>query len=317
MPDLITLGETMVLFYPLTGGTLRHAPLFAKTAAGAESNVAIAFTRLGGSAGWISRVGDDEFGRFVVAFVRGEGVDTRGVRVDPERQTGCFFKYRRPDGRVEVEYYRRDSAASRLEPADVEEACFEGARLLHLTGITPALGPGCRAALERAMDIAAARGMEICFDPNLRRKLWDLEEARQVIRPLAARAHVVVATREECRLLWGARDTRDAARRLLDAGARVALIKLGAEGAYFEDRDGRSFHTPALEMRHVQDPVGAGDGFAAGFLYGRLAGWRAPETVRLAVTVGALAVGADGDTEGYPDLETVQALWRGRSDVSR
>ncbi len=91
MPDLITLGETMVLFYPLSGGTLRHAPLFAKTAAGAESNVAIAFTRLGGNAGWISRVGDDEFGRFVVAFIRGEGVDTRCVRVDPDRQTGCFW----------------------------------------------------------------------------------------------------------------------------------------------------------------------------------------------------------------------------------
>ncbi len=317
MPDLITLGETMVLFYPLTGGALRYAPVFAKTAAGAESNVAIAFTRLGGSAGWISRVGDDEFGRFVTGFVRGEGVDTSRVRVDPGHQTGCFFKHRRPDGRVEINYYRRNSAASFLGPADVDEAYFEGARLLHLTGVTPALGSACREALERAMDVAAARGLEICFDPNLRRKLWPLEEAREVIRPLAARAHIVMATLDECRLLWGAREAADAAQRLLDAGARMALVKLGAQGAYFEDRSGRSFHTPPLAVRQVTDPVGAGDGFAGGFLYARLAGYDLPQAVRLAVTVGGLAVGAAGDTEGYPDLRTVHALWQGRSDISR
>ncbi len=218
---------------------------------------------------------------------------------------------------MEVEYYRRYSAASRLEPADVDEGYFENARLLHLTGITPALGPACRAALERAMDIAAARGMEICFDPNLRRKLWSLEQARQVIRPLAARAHIVLATLEECRLLWGARDTQDAAARLLAAGARVALIKLGEKGAYYEDRTGRAFHTPALAVPRVKDPVGAGDGFAAGFLYGRSAGWKASEAVRLAVTVGGLAVGAAGDTEGYPDLRSVHALWRGQEDIRR
>src|ERR671928_1868265 len=114
MPDVIALGETMVLLVAEQPGPLREATTFRRHIAGAESNVAIGLCRLGHSAGWISRVGDDEFGRAVVLRIRGEGVDTSRVALDPRARTGVFFRERREVGPIEVVYYRAGSAASRL-----------------------------------------------------------------------------------------------------------------------------------------------------------------------------------------------------------
>src|SRR5919199_2306027 len=137
--DVVSLGETMVLLVAEQPGPLREATTFRRHVAGAESNVAIGVVRLGHSAGWISRVGDDEFGRAVVFRVRGEGVDTSRVVHDPRARTGVFFRERRESGPIEVVYYRADSAASRLAPADLDPEYIGSAPLPHLTGVPPAL----------------------------------------------------------------------------------------------------------------------------------------------------------------------------------
>jgi 2-dehydro-3-deoxygluconokinase len=308
MPELITLGETLILFSPESDGPLRYVERFQRRAAGAESNVAIGVARLGHTAGWISRLGDDEFGRYILTSLRGEGVDVSQVRLDLEHPTAVMFRERGLMGRVNVIYYRRGSAASHLAPGDLDPAYFRGARLLHLTGITPALSANCRAAVYHAIELARDHGLIVSFDPNLRLKLWPLTEARQVLRDLSGRADLVFVGLEEGETLFECQGEEALATAILNAGAKVAVIKLGKRGAYLRTAQ-ESLQIPAHPVPRVVDPVGAGDGFDAGFLAGWLKGWGWQECLRLGALVGALAVTVPGDVEGYPDMAQVQAYW--------
>src|SRR3712207_1721819 len=130
----------MVLVVPTAAGRLRHATNVALSVGGAESNVAIALSRLGIPASWISALGDDELGELVLHRVRAEGVDTRAVRRVPDRPTGLYLR-EEVAGALRVYYYRRGSAASTLAPGAFDPAVLEGASFLHLTGITGALSP--------------------------------------------------------------------------------------------------------------------------------------------------------------------------------
>nr|MDQ3588680.1 sugar kinase [Actinomycetota bacterium] len=170
-PFVVTIGETMVALVAEDAGPLRHAFRFQRRAAGAESNVAIGLARLGVSAGWVSRVGDDELGRYVCAAVRGEDVDVSHVELDPDRPTGIMIKELRPVGKSRVLYYRSGSAASALSPQTLPTTYLQQARHPHLTGITPALSPSCAdAALTAARTVAEAGGT-VSFDVNLRSQL--------------------------------------------------------------------------------------------------------------------------------------------------
>src|SRR5687768_10368379 len=157
--DVVTLGEAMIVMVPDRVGLLRNATRFERFVAGAESNVAIGLARLGHSVGFVTRVGDDEFGRTILATLRGEGIDVAHVRVDPAAPTGLFFKERRKPGETRALYYRAGSAASLLAPEDVPEDYIRDSRCLHLTGITPALSRSCRATIDRAIDIAREAGV--------------------------------------------------------------------------------------------------------------------------------------------------------------
>ena len=112
--DVVTIGETMVLFTPVNNGPIRYAQQWTRSFGGAESNFAIGLSRLGHKAGWISRIGDDEFGRSLLTFVRGEGVDVSKVTIDENAQTGVFFKEVKTEDDISVYYYRHNSAASKM-----------------------------------------------------------------------------------------------------------------------------------------------------------------------------------------------------------
>lgn len=142
--DVVTFGETMILMNPQESGSLKYVNQFTKQIGGAESNFAIALTRLGFKTGWISRLGKDSFGDYMEAFIRGEGVDVSQIKRDKNYPTGLMFKERYELGETKVYYYRHDSAASKLQPEDLNEEYISQAKYLHLTGITPALSPSCR-----------------------------------------------------------------------------------------------------------------------------------------------------------------------------
>jgi 2-dehydro-3-deoxygluconokinase len=305
MLDLVTLGETMVLLLAEQPGPMREATTFRRHIAGAECNVAVGLTRLGHSAGWISRVGDDEFGRAVVFRIRGEGVDTSRVIADPDAPTGLMVRERRDVGPIDLVYYRRGSAASRLSPADLDPAYLRDAKFLHLTGITPALSESCRKTVFEAADMARAAGVQVTLDPNYRSKLWSGDDFRRVLRDLAARCDILLPGVEEAELLTGESDPEVAARDLQGLGPTCVVLKLGARGALAVADDQR-IHEPALRLERIVDPVGAGDAFAAGFLSGLLRGFDMAGALRLANRCGALAMCAPGDMESLPRRAEVE-----------
>jgi 2-dehydro-3-deoxygluconokinase len=174
-PALVTLGETMALFSSDRVGPLRHAATMRVGIAGAESNVAIGVRRLGHPAAWIGRVGSDELGHLVLGRLRAERVDVDAAVVDQDAPTGLMVKEHRTADLTRVVYYRRDSAGSRLEPGDLDEARIRAARVLHLTGITPALSATARAAVHAAAETARGAGVPVSLDVNYRAALWSPE----------------------------------------------------------------------------------------------------------------------------------------------
>ena len=304
----------MILLLAEQSGPLREATSFRRLIAGAESNVAIGVCRLGHSAGWIGRVGDDELGRAILLRLRGEGVDLTHARADPAAPTGLVIRERREFGPIDVVYYRRGSAASRLGPDDLDEDYIRRARILHLTGITPALSTSCRDAVFAAADIARAAGVTVVLDPNLRLKLWSKDEARLILRELAGKADVLLPGAEEAELLTGENDPEAAARALLGLGPKLVVVKTGVDGSLAVS-ESEVVRVPAMPLARVVDPVGAGDAFAAGFHVGQLRGLSLPETLWLANRCGALAMTVPGDIEGLPRWDEVMDA--SQSDIRR
>lgn len=300
-PDVITFGETMVCFAAHEVVPLEQAATFTKIVAGAESNVAVGLARLGLRVTWVSRLGDDSFGRYIRASLEAEGVDCSAVAIDPERRTGFMLKSRAPEGQDPVvEYHRCGSAASALAPADFDARRFLAARHLHVTGITPALSPGCAELVEHAMRTMRAAGRTVSFDPNLRTKLWSSREVMaEHLNRLAGLADWVLPGLAEGRALTGLESPEDIAAFYLARGAKAVVIKLGAEGALWRTAAAGG-HVPGVRVERVVDTVGAGDAFAAGLLSGRLEemDWRA--AIARANWVGAQAIQVVGDMDGLP-----------------
>ncbi|MER6817032.1 sugar kinase [Spirillospora sp. NPDC000708] len=291
--DVLTAGETMMALRAT--GPVRLGSGFTTSIAGAESNVAIGLARLGRTAAWAGRVGSDEAGHLVTRTLRAEGVDVSAVRRDGDAPTGLImFEQRLPDV-TRVQYLRAGSAGSRLCAEDVEALPFEP-RIVHVTGITPALSASCRDAAAALCRLARSRHARISLDLNHRPRLWSREAAAEALAPLAAAADHVIASPDELTLLGDGPPDRIAAR-LLDGGATEVVVKNGDEASSYTADGARA--VPAHRVDPV-DSIGAGDGFVAGYLSGLLDGLDAEARLRRAHTVGAFAVMSRGDWEGLP-----------------
>jgi 2-dehydro-3-deoxygluconokinase len=219
--------------------------------------------------------------------------------VDPEAPSGLFFREHLPDGRRRVYYYRKGSAASRLCPEDLNPEWFAGVRIIHLTGITPALSESCAAACRCAIQLARQAGALVSFDPNFRPKLWSKEAARAALIPLMRQADFLLMGHEDAEALFGETDVDRALQAGAGLGARWVVLKRAEDGASLL-ADGKRLDVPACVVERVVDPVGAGDGFNAGFLTGWLQGWDMARAMGLGARVGAAAVSVSGDYAGYP-----------------
>jgi dehydrogluconokinase len=300
--DVALFGEAMLLLVADQPGPIENATLFHKRTAGAETNVAIGLARLGLKVGWASRLGTDSMGRALLAAMQAEGIDCSHVICDPTQRTGFQFKGRVTDGSdPPVEYHRKGSAASHMGPADIDEAWLCSARHLHATGVFAAISETSLQAALKTMELMRAAGRSISFDTNLRPTLWSSTETmRHWINELAARADWVLPGVEEGLLLTGHSEPDRIAKYYRERGARLVVVKLGAEGAYFDSDIAGTGHVPGFPVPKVIDTVGAGDGFAAGLLSALLEGRSVPDAVRRGAWIGARAVQVLGDTEGLP-----------------
>jgi 2-dehydro-3-deoxygluconokinase len=312
--ELLTLGETMVLLSSPRIGPLRHARSLDVGIGGSESNLAIGLVRLGRSATWVGRLGDDEFGHLVRSTLAGEGVDVRHVVMDPAAPTGLMLKSRRTAMVTAVHYYRAGSAGSRLDPGDIAADLVRAARILHVTAITPALSRTARDAVRAAVDEAVAAGVPVSLDLNYRRALWPPDEAGAEMRALAKQASVVFAAEDEARLVVEGDSPAALARGLAALGPREVVVKRGERGATGMI-DGQAYEAPVYRVTTV-DPVGAGDAFAAGYLSELLAGGDAVQRLATGAAAGAFAVTVAGDWEGLPRADEL-ALLRAADAVQR
>ncbi|MGH4031901.1 sugar kinase [Actinomycetota bacterium Odt1-20B] len=314
---VFTFGETMVA---LRGsGPLKLGGSMEVSVAGAESNVAIGLARLGHPVRWAGAVGDDEAGELVLRTLRAEGVDVSGATRDAAAPTGLIlFEPRLPEV-TRVHYYRAGSAGSRIKACAVEEAFTAGPpRVLHLTGITPALGPSALCAARRALRLAREHSTLVCLDVNFRSRLWSYEDASVALREWMPYVDVLIASDDElplCLPYDAPREAPEQAKLLLDLGVGEVVVKLGADGATVHTADGE-LHRPARPVRAV-DAVGAGDAFVAGYLSALLDGADAAGRLDRAVTTGAFAVASRGDWEGAPTRAELSLLGVNEGTVVR
>lgn len=307
--DVVLLGEAMLMLVADQPGPLEAAASFSRRTSGAETNVAIGLARLGFRVGWASRLGDDWMGRFLLAEMRREGLDCSRVAVAGGERTGFQFKGRVDDGSdPPVEYHRKGSAASRLGAAQLDAGWLRAARHLHVTGVFAALSADTLAATRRAITLMREAGRSLSFDPNLRPTLWpSIDAMRETLNALAAQCETVLPGVAEGRVLMGSDDPVEIARHYRRLGAHRVIVKLGADGAYYDDRDAGCGQVPAFPVAAVVDTVGAGDGFAVGVVSALLEGRPVAEAARRGAWIGARAVQVRGDTEGLPSRAELTA----------
>jgi 2-dehydro-3-deoxygluconokinase len=303
---VLTVGETMALLDPLED-RVEAGTTFRLRVAGAESNFAIALTRLGVEVAWVSRLGVDTFGDLIATTLAAEGLDLRHARRVPSRPTGVYFKERR-EGATRVFYYRAGSAASALAPDDLPDEALDGVELVHLTGITTALSPSARELVIDVARRARSRGGRVLFDPNYRAPLWESPAAAAAaLADVLPNVDWYLCGLDEGNALFGTASAEELVGAIEGAGARGAVVRIGARGALV--RDGTQLvEVPPRRLEAVLDEVGAGDGFAAGFSYGLLQGWDAQACARAGNAVAAAALRGTGDWETYPRLAELRAL---------
>ncbi|GAA1890068.1 sugar kinase [Asanoa iriomotensis] len=301
--DIVGLGEAMVLFQPLGGTLLDTCPTASVHVAGAELNLLVAAARAGAVAAFCSRVGADPFGRRVLAAAAALGVGTDLVVTDDAYPTGVFFKDVRPDGARRVHYYRAGSAASTMDEADASRALASAPKLVAVSGLTAALGPGPERAVVRLAREAHARGIAVALDPNLRPGLRPVGETLVGLLPYT---RYLVLGQDEAPTLFGTDEPAEVFARARAAGVGEVVLKAGADGCYYATPDG-PVHLPTAAVE-VVDPVGAGDAFAGAYLAARLAGIDTRGAAWLGSQFAAGVVAAPGDTEGLPTPDRAREL---------
>lgn len=300
----------MAMFVAKTCGPLHEVEEFTRMLAGAEVNVAIGLKRLGHSVAYVTKLGTDPFGTYIENKLKAEGLDVQ-ISKDEDHFTGYQLKGKVMEGDPEVFYYRRNSAASCLSVEDIEKVDLEGARVLHITGIPPALSKSCRKATYRLIERAREKDMLVSFDQNLRPTLWESQEVMiETINDIASKADIVLPGTAEGKILMGSDKPEEIAEFYRKNGAKTVIIKAGGAGAYADWEDGKAFY-PGYKVKEVVDTVGAGDGFAVGILSAWLEGLQMPEMVDRGNAIGSIQVSVASDNEGLPTREELDAYMKG------
>ena len=317
IPDVITMGETMIAFEAQDFGPLREVDAFRKWVGGAENNVAVGLSRLGISTGWFSRLGNDEFGKQILRTIKGEGVDVSKVIFDDQAPTGVFFVERRINKDFNCFYYRKSSAASRISPADIDPDYISKAKIIYLTGITPVLSESALLAIEKMFEIALNARQTIVFDPNLRLRLCDIDTARSVLIPLMQKSTHVLPGEEEIKMLMDCRDLSEAVQKSHSLGINNLVIKTGARGALCAVSGKKQVEVKGFNVKNILSTMGAGDSFDAGFIAGLLHDEPLEQCARWGNALGAFCLTSYGPYHALPDFQELQAFLKGESGFSR
>jgi 2-dehydro-3-deoxygluconokinase len=299
--DIVAMGEGMVEF----NQTLPGQPNYLQGFGGDTSNAIIAAARAGARTAYVSAVGDDNFGHMLLGQWQQERVGTAAVTVDSAAPTGIYFVTHGSTGH-EFSYRRAGSAAARMTLTAEHHAALSDTRMLHLSGISLAISPLARVQCLEAIRIAKAAGARICFDSNLRLKLWPLDAARTAMREVIAQTDIFLPSLDDVTALSGLREPQDIVQWSHAMGAITVVLKLGEQGVWVS-HEGTQIRIPALSVQAV-DATGAGDCFAGNLLARMGLGDSVTQAAHYANAAAALAVQGFGAVAPLPRPEAVYSL---------
>ncbi len=320
MYDVVTFGEAMLRLSPPHFSRLEQTHSLDVEIGGSELNVAVGLSRLGMSAAWISKLPHNALGRMVRNRARELGVDVAHVIFSDKGRQGLYFvEYGAAPRASSVLYDRGNSSISLIQPGEVDwKKVLSRAKLLHVSGITPALSPSAAETTAVAMKAAKDAGCLVSYDLNYRKKLWSPAEAKGCQEPLMKRVDIFTTTEEDTGVVFGIREDtyQKVAESLAKAfGFKAVAITLREDLSVWKNNwtaiayaDGKIYSDRTYTVEIV-DRVGAGDSFTAGFIYGYLTG-DAQKGVKYGNALAALKHTMPGDFN-WSTLEEVEAQIKG------
>ncbi len=300
MPDLISIGECMIELF--SEEPIEQADTFTRSLAGDSFNICVAAQRLGTSAGYITRLGDDPFAAYLLSAWNSLGIDTSQIRT-VDGFNAVHFVALMPDGNREFVYYRSGSAPTTLEPDDLDPDYIGSAKILHCSGIAQAISESARATVLRAAQIAKERGLKVSYDPNYRHQLWSSEDLREAASELLPYVdYFLPNSSDDAPALIGSDDPHRMAEHFREVGVPVVAVTRGEEGAVigFEDR---VVEIPPYSPGGPIDSTAAGDAFNGAFIHGLLNGMSVEDAGRLGTITAGLKLRQRGAIGGMPARE--------------
>lgn len=308
--DVITLGETMLRLSPPNLLRIEQTASYEAYSGGSESNVAVGLARLGLDVAWVSRMTENALGRSIVNAIRAQGVDTSHVTWTNEDRVGLYFyeEGKAPRG-GRVIYDRAGSAISKMQPADLHPALLlpDAAKLLHLSGITLAIGDAAARTCHTLAQHARSNGWQLSFDINYRKLLWSEDAARDGCHELAGLADILFLPLRDAVNIYGTSDEPETAvREMHDLYPNATIVMtLGADGAIA--KQGENMIQQAAYPAEAVGRIGGGDAFVAGYLYGHVSGSSLEDALRWGAACAAYKYTMPGDMP-LLDVEPIREL---------
>lgn len=313
-PLVLCFGELLIDFVPTVAGvSLAEAPGFKKAPGGAPANVAVGVTRLGGSAAFLGKVGDDEFGHMLASILKQNNVDVSGMTFDKDARTALAFVTLRADGEREFLFFRNPSADMLLSEADLDKDLIKKSAIFHYGSISLIEDP-CKSAHLAAMKVAKNAGCILSYDPNLRLALWpSAEAARKGIMSIWDQADIIKISEDEIEFLTRGDDPYDdkvVLNKLFHPNLKLLIVTEGSNGCRYYTKD---FHgkVGGVEVKCV-DTTGAGDAFVGGLLSSLASNLqlfkdekKLRDALKFANVCGAITVTERGAIPSLPTKETV------------
>lgn len=314
--DVITIGDALITMNPSTHGPLRFVNTFERKVGGAELNVAIGCSRLGLKTGWISRLGSDEFGRYIRNYVRGEGIDVSQVELIEGFPTSIYFKEIFGPDRINSYYYRDNSPTNSFTVEDINEDYVRHAKVVHISGVFAAINNTNKDVVLQLLKLAKKHDVLVTFDPNIRLKLWNAEQARECLVTFLPYVDVLLTGEDEAELLLGTSDLTELIDCVKQYGITHIILKKGAQGA-IGYKDNQIINSPAIVSANIVDTIGAGDAFAVGYIYSLINNWSLEKSLHFANVVASYVIGVPGDNEGLPYKEEIEIFLGERALIER
>lgn len=312
--SILLVGEPMGLFIAKDFGRLEDVSEFSLTTCGAEFNVAVGMKRLGHEVTYMTKLGNDPFGKKIVKMMNSTGISTDKIIYSQTNPTGFMFKSMVAEGDPSIFYFRKGSAASTLNSSDIQALDFLEYDIVHITGITPALTESTNNATYALLQKTREHRLTFSFDPNLRPQLWPSKNVMaNCINDLAYKSDIFLPGINEVKTILGEGDPEKAAKHYLERGTKVVIIKLGADGAYYATSN-ESGYVKGYKVDTIVDTVGAGDGFASGVLSALRENLTLEEAVKRGNAIGAIQLMSKGDNDGLPTKEELIAFMANRKD---